>query len=347
MGILDRSYSFFITRALNAALYFKLKQNICVVGGDPLCSEELYPELLAQFGQYRQKHSWGIIFFGASDEFASYATRQQWTTIQISIERVLNPVTNLVLREVAAKRIASQNRQLLHPSKGGVTVGVYNPSVRKDKGLETQLVTIYEAWREARNETNESQVFITVYDPFAIPCLMTYIYTMDRLGTPNGFAALRKLANGGYHIDPCVAPPHAPRGISDLLIFASMSLLNLAGCTYLSLGCEPLMYPGKTNGMPSWAQNMLRKSHKSVAKGIISGKKRYNDKWRPDEEQTSGSHLVFPSGMPGPQDLIAVMHVSNISIRLVLLAKLKKLMACRQGKASAEKDEPAKTTPEK
>jgi hypothetical protein len=178
MGILDGSYSFFVTRALDAALCFKVKDHICLVGGDPLCPEELFPKVLEEFAQYRRKHNWGIIFVGASDAFASYARQQNWTTIQFGSECVLNPVTNPVLREETAKRIVSQNRQLLNPAKGGITLGIYNPFVRKDLELQQKLVAVYEVWRDARNQTQGPQAFITVYDPFAITGLMTYVYTM-------------------------------------------------------------------------------------------------------------------------------------------------------------------------
>jgi hypothetical protein len=206
MGILDGSYSFFVTSSLNAALCFKVKDHICLVGGDPLCPEELFPEVLDQFAKFRKKHNWGIIFIGASDIFASYAREKKWTTIQFGNERVLNPVTNLVLQEKTQKRIISQNRQLLNPSKGAITLGIYNPSVLKDLELQAKLVAVYDDWREARNQTGDPQAFITVFDPFAITGLMTYVYTMDRMGTPNGFAALRRIgANNGFHVDPCIA----------------------------------------------------------------------------------------------------------------------------------------------
>ncbi|KAH8799688.1 hypothetical protein F5884DRAFT_810882 [Xylogone sp. PMI_703] len=336
MGILDQSYRFFITRNLDAALYFKVKNNICLVGGDPLCPKELYSELLEQFAQYRRKNRWGIIFVGASDEFVSYARQQKWTTIQFGTERVLNPTTNPVLREETSKRIATQNRQLLNPSKGGITLGIYNPSIVKDLELERKLVAGYDAWRDARNQSKSPQAFITVYDPFAIPGLMTYIYTKDAGGTPNGFAVLRRIgANNGFHVDPCIAAPSAPRGISDLLIFTSMALLNAAGCTYLSFGYEPLTESGEINGMQSWMERLTRRIHNSVFKGLkVSGKKGYHDKWCPDEEQRTGVHLIFPSGIPGPQDIFAVVHFANISIRSLLFAKMKKGL-------SREKDEKA------
>ncbi|KAI9744818.1 MAG: hypothetical protein M1818_001743 [Claussenomyces sp. TS43310] len=345
MGVLDSSYNFFVTQAKDAALYFKVKEHICIVGGDPLCPPELLPVLLDQFAQYRRQQNWGIIFVGASDDFVAYAKQHSWTTLQFGNERVLNPLTNSILHEKMGKRIASQNRQLLHPEKKGITLGVYSPSAGRKPELQRKLVAVYDEWRDARNRSDDPQAFITVYDPFAIPNLMTYIYTMDRCGNPNGFAALRQLgANNGFHVDPCVAIPSAPRGITDLLIFSSMALLHEVGCSYLSFGYEPLTQPGEITGMRPWLQSLTRHTHKFIFKGLkVSGKKGYHDKWCPDDEQSSGLHIVFPSGTPGLQDISAVIGFANISIKSVILARVKKSMQKSKTEARQETKSPEKT----
>lgn len=303
MGILDGSYSFFITRDLSAALCFKIINQICLVGGDPLCPSSLYPYLLSEFTAYRRTQNLGIIFIGASDEFLSYALshntsgNNRWASIQFGVERVLNPVTNPVLFEQGktAKRIVSQNRQLLNPDKGGISIGIYNPSIHRDFALQEKLREIYETWRKERNASRgKVQAFITVYDPFAILGLMTFVYATDREGRPVGFAALRRIgANGGFHVDPCIAMPDAPRGLTDLLIFATLSLLNLryvhvfstlrfemvaltsrSGCNYLTFGYEPLMDAGRMEGMPGWMKKVAKKSHKRICKDVkVNGKK--------------------------------------------------------------------------
>src|SRR5699024_10171436 len=203
--------------------------------GDPLCDPGSVPGLLSEFEQYRKKFHWGIAIMGASEAFADYAKDNNWTTLQFGRERVLNPLTNDVLLERSGKRIIVQNRQLLDPSKGGITLGLYVPSHEDDLGLQRELVAIYDAWRLERNRSTSAQPFITVYDPFSLPDRMTYIYTRGPDGVANGFAALRKIgASRGYHIDACIAAPGGPRGVSDLLVFAAMALLNRAGVSYLS-----------------------------------------------------------------------------------------------------------------
>jgi lysylphosphatidylglycerol synthetase-like protein (DUF2156 family) len=102
----------------------------------------------------------------------------------------------------------------------------------------------------------------------ALPELMTYIYTKDQSGAPNGFAALRILgANKGYHLDPYVATPGAPKGITDLLLYGAMSLLNAAKISYLSLGYEPLDDLGDITGIPKVVAKASRRVHKRIFQG--------------------------------------------------------------------------------
>ncbi|KAL1857651.1 hypothetical protein VTK73DRAFT_7980 [Phialemonium thermophilum] len=367
MGILDKSYRFFLASSANAALYFKVENKVAVVGGDPLCPPELFPAVLAEFRAYRKKHGLSIAFLGASDSLAAQARANGGATLHFADERVLNPLTNPVLLGKTGKRIVTQSRQLLDPRKGGLTVEVYSPgTTNPDPLLQRQLAAIYEAWRADRNRRRcgRPQAFITVYDPFAVPSLMTYIYTRGPDGSPNGFAALRKLgANGGFHLDPCIAapvpqsvqkgvdddghgrhpPPSAPppRGLTDLLVLSALAFLNRAGISYLSLGYEPLDSLGSLSGMTGVLGSLTRMAYRRVCRSVaVGGKKAYHDKFRPDEEQASRLYIVFPDGTPGLKQAMAVMHVANIRLRRVVIPSSSKSKS--KGNGRERDNEPAK-----
>lgn len=322
MGILDKSYIFFITKDRQAALYYKIKNKVAVVGGDPLCPPPLFAHVLSEFRTYRKKWDLGIAFLGAGQTFVHYAHTQKYTTMCFAFERVLNPMTNPVLHSNAGKSIVRTARNLLDPKKEGLTIEVYTPSLGKNALLQQQLVDVYEAWRRARNDSDRPQAYITVYDPFALPELMTYIYTTAPDGLPNGFAALRILgAEKGYHLDPYVAAPGAPKGITDLLIYGTMSLLNTAKISYLSLGYEPLDDLGEIQGMPKAFHSISRKVHKRIFDGLhVAGKKDYHDKFHPDLEQQQILYLVFPPGLPSLKHMSAVVHVANIKLRKTIFS---------------------------
>ncbi|KAJ5626153.1 hypothetical protein N7510_002462 [Penicillium lagena] len=339
MGILDRSYRFFVNKARTAALSFKVHNWVAVVGGDPLCDTDAIPDLMEEFAAYRHRHRWGIAFMGVSDSFVrSYAHPQGWTTIRFGTQRALNPQTNDVLLERGGKRITVQNRQLLHPHKGGITLGVYSPATHgADTELQSALFAVYDAWRSERNRSAIPQAFITVYELFALPSLMTFVYTRGPDGHVNGFAALRRLAAGGYHIDPCIAAPGSPKGISDLLLIAAMALLHRTGVSYLGFGFEPLnaLDPAEIIGMPRAFNHLTCDIYDHAFLRLpIHGKKAYHDRFRPDPPQDSGLHVVFPRGVPGPFHLLAMAHMCNISLRKVVWADVRDLLVKDSRKSS-------------
>ncbi|KAJ5463292.1 hypothetical protein N7475_008236 [Penicillium sp. IBT 31633x] len=340
MGILDHSYRFFANKSRTAALSFKIQNGVAVVGGDPLCHPDAIPELLSEFTAYRRRHHWSIAFMGASESFLyDYALPNGWTTIRFGTERVINPQTNEVVLEHSGKRITTQNRQLLNPNKGGITLGVYAPAVQgTDPQLQADLIAIYDAWRAERNRSASPQAFITVYDPFAIPALMTFIYTRNADGKVNGFAALRQLGSGGYHVDPCIAAPGSAKGISDLLLVAAMALLHRAGISYLGFGFEPLQALAREDviGMPAPFERLTCNLYGHTFHRLpIGGKKAYHDKFRPDPTQDSALYLVFPPGIPGPRHLLAMTHMANISLRKVFWADVRGWVTSRRSKAGA------------
>ena len=321
MGILDPNYCFFINSSRTGALSFKVCNRVAIIGGDPLCDPSMFDSLLDEFAvEYRKPRHLGVAFLGASKSMAEYAQRRQWTTMNFGTERVLNSLTNDVLLEKCGKRIVVQNKQLLNATKGGITLGLYMPSVQEDLALQDELVSIYDTWRLERNRTIALQAFITVYDPFSLPDLMTYIYTRGPDGLPNGFAALRKI-NNGYHVDPCIAVPGAPKGISDLLMFACMSFLNRAGVSYLGLGFEPSNELGDIWGMHPMIERIVRSLYRHYFDRLaIGGKKAYHDKFKPDQLQETGLYIVFPSGVPGPREMLAMSHMANISVRKLMFS---------------------------
>jgi len=327
MGILDPSYSFFMSKQRNAALYYKVKNKTAIVGGDPLCPADLYPALLEEFRRFRKQHGWGIAFLGATDNFIGYAKQQKkWVTMRFGTERVLNVSTNSVLHGTEGKRMIKQNKQLLDPRRGGIRIDTYVPAQGRDLVLEHKLADVYNSWREHRNQTGRSQAYMTVFDPFALPNLMVYIYTTDGRdpdSRPNGFAALRKIGPDGYHIDPYCATPDAPRGITDLLIFSAMALLHHAGMTYLSLGFEPAKDLTEICSLSRPIARIIGSCYRRAFQHLpVSGKKAYHDKFHPDEKLGTDLYLVYPEGVPTLRNALALMHVTNIRTTQLIKAEV-------------------------
>lgn len=338
MGILDPSYSFYINDAHNAALHYKVRNGIAIVCGDPLCDADQYPGFLDEFRRFRKHKGLGIMFCGATDVFARHCSMQRaCVTIRVGRERSINPLNNTILKENRGRRMIKQNKLLLDPNRGSIRVNIYVPARRTDPVIQSQLVSLYTAWREKRNRSCPLQAYMTVFDPFALPGLMIYIYTTDTRSSdsrPNGFAALRRLgAKKGYHIDPCIASADAPRGTTDLLIFAAMSMLNHFGVDYLSLGFEPSrkIQRAQISGLNSSRAQMAASFYKWCFDGLhLAGKEAFNDKWRPDVALESESHLIFPEGFHEMRHGLAILHLMHVSVRHLLKVEGGNLLRSRR-----------------
>ncbi|PWY94579.1 hypothetical protein BO94DRAFT_531524 [Aspergillus sclerotioniger CBS 115572] len=338
MGLLDPSYSIFLNTTHTAALCFKVLHKTAIISGDPISHATDITSLLSEFQTYRKAHHLGIAFLGASPILTHYAHthHQHWTMLHFGKERVLNPTTNAILHEQTGKRILLQTKHLLNPTKGGLTLDIYVPTANKDsdkerdkerdkdKDLERSLQSIYNTWRSTRNASSTPQAFITSYDlfPTFLPSQITYIYARNPVGEPIAFAALRYLGGKkGYHIDPCIADPTAPKGTTDLLLFSAIALCRTAGVSYLSIGYEPFDDLGEVIGLPGPLERVARRMYRfAFGRLPLAGKKAYHDKWKPDEGLEDPLYIVFPGGgVPDVRGVVALMHVANVKIRRVVL----------------------------
>lgn len=319
MGILDPSYQVFTSQHGHGSIVYKVKNRTLIVTGDPLCAPEQLDPLLEELRRHRADLGLKLAFMGVSESFANYIRERGWSTLHFGRERILNPISNPVLRKGAGKRMLSQTRQLVDANRGGLTIHLYSPSTAsRELALEVELQRVYDCWREERNRKHGtgSRAFVTVYDLFSHPDKTIFIYTKDRSGCANGLATLRSLgANGGFHLDPCIASSSAPRGVSDLLVIAVMKLLSRTGIDYLSLGYEPfsdLRAIRGQSGIQAWfTQKGYRRAMQAVP---VDGKAAYYNKFRPDDSKSSDLYIAVPRGIFQVQQSTALMHIANLEM---------------------------------
>lgn len=324
MGVRDPSYTFFINDARTGALYYKILDKVAVITGDPLCSPTQYESLLREFRAFCKSHDWSVAVMAASPDLAALAKDKKWITMRFGVEKSINPMTSPLLLGKGGKRTVTKCKQLL---KSGIKVQLYCPSYQHDPELEIEMKQLYDDWRQTRNTEREVQAFMTVFDILALPRLMTFLYARDPLtGTIIGFAALRKLAHNGFHIDPLIASEDAPKGTTDLLLFSAMAFCNTAGISKLSLGFEPKQELSEEDisGMSSFMSKATRKVHKKMWSDLpLGGKKAFHERWHTDEELDEDLYIVF-LGTPGLRHMLAMVHFANISLRSMIASHVKK-----------------------
>lgn len=319
MGIRDHNYDLFLNRAKTGVISYRLIDGkVAVISGDPICPVREYKTLLDEFQAHCKEHHWQWAMQGGSGDMARIARENSWTTVHYGRERALNVQTNPVLLGSEGKRIRTQCKSLQKTTN----VDVYCPAYVRDHQLEQKIVKMYDDWRGGRNTSRSVQAYITVFDLLAFHRLLIFVYTHDQ-GKLTGFATLRRLKEG-YHIDPITVAPDAPRGLTDLLLISSMSLLKASKVTRLVLGVEPLEELGEIHGMSKPLERLTRKSHRLVSAEIHQGGKRgFNDRFRPHEAFEEQLYMVYPNS-PGIKQSVAMAHFANIRLHEAIKQRVAK-----------------------
>jgi hypothetical protein len=311
-SFLDDSYSIYLLEGEQAAVCFKVSKNVAVMYGDALCAADQMGHTFETFHKFCRQQRWHVAVVGAGPMMAAYVKEQSWRSMEFAVEQVLNPVTNGILDETSGKTINRVNRRLV---SSGIKLSIYEPSKGIRPRLQQDLTEVYNAWREDRRQRNAPQAYSAVINPFALPGVSRYMYTTGSCGRPNSLAGLIRLgSNNGYLLEPCIASPGAPKGVTDFLVTHAMGLLRDENVTYLTFGLEALPELGEITRMPSLITVNSRQIYRITFDALgLGGRKIFHEKFHPDEEQRVPLYLLFPPGFRHLNVIKAVLNVTNIS----------------------------------
>ncbi|KAM0692518.1 hypothetical protein Q7P36_007072 [Cladosporium allicinum] len=295
MGFQDPSYKIYLNGTEDGAIIYKILDRTAVISGDPLCPPHLTPSLLQDFRNICKQSRYKVAVVGASAQLARLAQQENFITMQFGTEKVINPATNpLLTGRGGGKRTIQKSRSLL---KSGLTVETYDPSLQHDAEIEAHITRIYDAWRTLRNDSQTAQAYVTVYDLFFLPDIMTYLIVRD--ATQNraiiGFAALRRYERTS-HLDPVIASPTSSQRHR----------------------FEPLRELKNISGMPGFVTKGMRALHRHILTKLpLDGKKAFYQRFHPDEEQDGALHMIFFQ-QPTLRSALAMLHFANVDVQRVV-----------------------------
>lgn len=293
----DPSYRIFLTRELDVAISFKVV-NICmrkvaVAFGDPVCHPARIPSAVGHFKAFCKRKRHAMAFVGARDAVARVADINGWASIQFAVEQIVDPQTNPVLDGTRGKRQSLVVKKLCKDAP----VRVYSPAEgdSPNETLEAQLQAAYEAVYAAK-EDRDGAPYSTKLKLFTLRNLMSFLYTVDGAGEPNGLVGLMRVGESKYLLDPLVAIPSAPVGTTDYLTVMAMGYLRRRGAIHMSFGTEPTATAGEIRGMRRFMETDTRLLHAATYAAFgMAGKKTLHDKFHPDDAKRESLHLILAS----------------------------------------------------
>lgn len=322
----DPTYDLFLTPNKDGAISFKVVQGVfkkvAMAFGDPVCAPARRAAVMHQFEKYCARRGLKTAFVGVRKDTADIADAKGWASLHFGVEQVVDPTTNKVLEGTSGTRITSTVQSFVNR---GSVLRMYNPAdgahtAPEKKQLQEQLQDVYDRFYKAKEEEQGAGAYSTKLKLFELPRVMTYLYTIDEQGNPNGVAALMQVGEdeerkSRYLLDPCVAAPGAPHGTTDFLTTEAMGYLRQQGATHMSLGLEPLREMQEIRRMKPFAAKMGTILNRAAFDVYgFSGKNTLHNKFHPDDTKRENLYLVFGSkNQVGQAECaLAIWHATHV-----------------------------------
>ena len=252
-----------------------------VVNGDPVCSKEEFPSLLAEFKEFCLSRGYHMVFLSITEKYKSVYELLGFGLIKCGEEARFE----LAGYNLKGGKVGKVRASINHATKAGVTVEEYRPLTEKDAGIEREILEVSEEWRSIKGggEITFTVGGIGLEDPMD----RRYFVARDENGRISAFLVLLPFDGGnGYLADVTRHRREAPGGVMEKLIYDTFMILRDEGVRYGSLGLSPLANLGEAGEKNAPAEKILKFIYENMNgiygfKDLYRVKARYNPAWQP------------------------------------------------------------------
>lgn len=206
-----------------------------VVNGDPVCRDEDFPKLLAEFKTFCQNSAHNIFFLGLTDQYLAEYEKQGFGYVKSGEEARFD----LSAYEISGKKGAKMRMNINHATKAGVTIHEYKVLEKRNPALEQEFDRITEEWLEGKKSGLLQFTMGTV--GLENPMDKRYFYAENADGKMVAFIVFVPfLGKNGYMADVTRHGKDAPSGVMETIIYQAFQVFKEEGVGYGSLGVAPL-----------------------------------------------------------------------------------------------------------
>ena len=279
-----------------------------VVNGDPVCKDEDFPALLAEFLEFCQNSAHNIFFLGLTDYYLSEYEKQGFGLVKSGEEARFK----LSDYEISGKKGAKMRMNINHATKAGVTV--------HDPDLDREFDRITDEWLEGKKSGMLQFTMGTV--GLDDPMDKRYFYALNSDGKMVAFIVFVPfLGKNGYMADVTRHGKDAPSGVMETIIYEAFQVFKEEGIGYGSLGVAPLAGLNAESKNPMERLLQFIYDHLNACYGfrdLYRAKEKYSPtEWVP-------SYYAYLPKYPTPSMLYAAVEIQNPhGIRGYILTLLK------------------------
>lgn len=304
-GLLEEDCYAYSIPEIDGFVGYKLEPSHAVVFGDPVCAPENKPLLAKAFQTYCQTNNLGVVYTIVSQEFAEWGSSKEGlegVALEFGKNYVLNPMQNPV-NNTGSKAVLVR-KKVKHALNEGVVVHEY---LGDDKAIEDEIEQVAMSWLQKREGIQVYLSHITLFND-RIGKRWFYAKQKDRIV---GFALLNQIeVKQGWLLNNLMMVKDAPKGLSELLVIATLQALEKENCHFVLAGPVPAQELGNIIGLGPLGSSFVRwcfKTAKYVLK--LEGHEAFWEKFQPIIEK---SYLLFPKKNLSFSSIKALLKAFNV-----------------------------------
>lgn len=274
-----------------------------IVNGDPICADNDFPSLLAEFREFCQKSAHDLFILNVTDHYLDEYQRQGFGYVKCGEEARFD----LSEYEISGKKGAKMRMNINHATKAGVTVHEYCVSKQRNPELEKEFDRITEEWlREKKSSLLQFTLGGVGLDT---PMDKRYFYGTNAEGQMVGFIVFVPfLGKKGYMADVTRHGANAPSGVMETIIYQAFQQFKEEGVQYGSLGVAPLA--GLEQNTPNLVEKLLRFVYNNL-NGCYGFRDLYRAKAKYSPTQWLPSYYAYLPKIPTPKMFYAIIKIQN------------------------------------
>lgn len=300
---LEEDKTLYFGKSVDGVIPYGTVDDTVIVNGDPICADENFGTLLAEFREFCQKSAYKLFFLGLTDDYLEEYKKQGFGIVKAGEEARFK----LADYEISGKKGAKMRMNINHATKAGITIKEYRIGEQRDPEIEAGLTRVSDEWLSEKKSGLLTFTMGTV--GLDNPMDRRYFYAQTEAGKIVAFVVFVPfMAGNGYMADVTRHGNDAPGGVMETIIYQAFQTFKEEGIEYGSLGVAPLTGLDEKSANP--IEKLLRFIYDNLNacygfRDLYRAKEKYSPtEWVP-------SYYAYLPKVPTPDMFYAVVKIQN------------------------------------
>lgn len=300
---LEEDKTLYFGKSVDGVIPYGTVDDTVIVNGDPICADENFGTLLAEFREFCQKSAYKLFFLGLTDDYLEEYKKQGFGIVKAGEEARFK----LADYEISGKKGAKMRMNINHATKAGITIKEYRIGEQRDPEIEAGLTRVSDEWLSEKKSGLLTFTMGTV--GLDNPMDRRYFYAQTEAGKIVAFVVFVPfMAGNGYMADVTRHGNDASGGVMETIIYQAFQAFKEEGIEYGSLGVAPLTGLDEKSANP--IEKLLRFIYDNLNacygfRDLYRAKEKYSPtEWVP-------SYYAYLPKVPTPDMFYAVVKIQN------------------------------------